>query len=71
MNIRRRKVVGHRIQDGKAIVDIVLYRQDKPMPDSWPVKWIGDAYELRDELNEVIAVLERKRRLTHEGRSDQ
>jgi hypothetical protein len=60
MNVRRRKVVGHRIQDGKAVVDIVLYREGVPMPDSWPVKWIGDAYELRDELNAVIADLERK-----------
>ncbi|MNR25643.1 hypothetical protein D3C85_1428070 [compost metagenome] len=61
MNVGRRKVVGHRIQDGKAIVDIVLYRKDKPMPESWPVKWVGDAYALRDELNAVIAHLERKK----------
>lgn len=62
MHIRRQKVVGHRIQDGKAIIDIVLYREDKPLPESWPVKWVGDAYALRDELNDVIAQLEGKRR---------
>lgn len=59
MEVRRRKVVGHRIQGGKAIVDLVLYKAGQPVLES-TVKWIGDAYELRDELNAVIADLERK-----------
>lgn len=60
MNIRRRKVVGHRIQNGEAIVDIVFYDANKSLSDRPPVKWVGDAYKLREEINSVIADLERK-----------
>jgi len=52
----------HRIQAGKAVVSLVL-RNQIPLgtPGNQFVEWIGDAYEMREELNEAIAELEAKK----------
>ncbi|WP_145052756.1 hypothetical protein [Paenibacillus xylanexedens] len=55
-------MAGHRIEGDKAIVSISLYDKDRPLSEGgMVVRWVGDAYELRDELNAVIAELERKK----------
>lgn len=53
-------IEAHRIQDGKAIISLVLRRKHVLDNDFDILEWTGDAYELRQELNLYIAKLEGK-----------
>lgn len=49
------------IQDGRAIISLVMRNDIKLYPHvNQFLEWVGDAYLLRAELNELIRVLEDK-----------
>ena len=52
---------GHRIQTGRAIISLVI-RNEVPLIERGSIfaEWTGDAYELRAELNTLIAEMEAK-----------